>query len=388
MKRIVYTVLGMTAIIAVLVVGWVVISPDKGRVSTSLSTGGGLPENLDGFSRAAPGKTLNFPQDYGPHEDYLTEWWYYTGSLQDPDGGRFGYQLTFFRRGLISPAQVIERDSTWAADQIYLAHFALTDIENERFQAFERFSRGSAGLAGAQVEPYRVWLYDWEVLETAPGVYQLYAREDRIILNLVLVDAKGPVLQGEGGYSRKGDDPGNASYYISQTRLETEGSLVLEDREIPLAGLSWMDHEFSTSALTEEQVGWDWFSIQLDNEVELMLFEIRRQDGSIDPFSSGTLIYPDGTTRQLSRDDFEITGTGAWESPHSGAVYPAGWEVAIPEEGIRLLIAPLQADQELNLTYTYWEGAVSVNGTFNEKTLSGSGYVELTGYAASMENEF
>ncbi|MGD9317020.1 MAG: lipocalin-like domain-containing protein, partial [Anaerolineae bacterium] len=277
---------------------------------------------------------LVFPGDHGPHPDYQTEWWYYTGNLVADGGQRFGYQLTFFRRALVPPFQRTERQSAWAADQVYMAHFSLTDVAGGRYQAFERFSRGAAGLAGAQATPYRVWLEDWQVEEIAPGVTRMRARtgsqdpvlpQEGLALDLVLTDRKGPVLHGDRGYSPKGPMPGNASYYYSLTRMETSGTVQVADTVYPVNGLSWMDHEWSTSGLAADQVGWDWFSIQLDNGSELMVFQLRKEDGSIDPFSSGTFIAPDGSTRHLSRDEFEIDVEDTWRSPHSGATYPARW---------------------------------------------------------------
>jgi len=251
---------------------------------------------VDGYARAERVIPFSFPADFGPHPDFQTEWWYYTGNLSTNQGERFGFQLTFFRRALTPPTmRAPGRASSWATDQIYLAHFALTDVEGGEFYAAERFSRGAAGLAGAQPAPYRVWLEDWFVEETGQNLagrpqYHLFARQDGITLDLDLTDAKGPILQGEQGYSQKGPEPGNASYYISQTRLRASGTVMVGGRTFQVAGLSWKDHEFSTSALAEGQIGWDWFSIQLDNQTELMLFYLRREDGSIDPFSSGTLI--------------------------------------------------------------------------------------------------
>jgi len=358
--------------------------PDDSQVIPS----GPASQPLEGFARAAPGTLLAFPDDFGPHDDYLTEWWYYTGNLDAEDGSRFGYQLTFFRRALASPGEMIERSSSWSTEQVYLAHFALSDIDRKDFHAFERFSRGAADLAGAQADPFQVWLYDWSVEQTTEGVYRLQASQDGIRIDLELKDLKGPVLQGEQGYSQKGPDPGNASYYYSQTRLESSGRVEVRGAEYLVKGLSWMDHEFSTSALTSEQVGWDWFSFQLDEGSDLMLFQIRQVDGSIDPFSSGTLVAPDGSTMGISRDEFEINATGSWKSPHSGAVYPAGWEVRVPAVDLVLVVTPLQADQELNLTYTYWEGAVSIEGTYQGQAVNGKGYIEMTGYAGSFAGEF
>jgi predicted secreted hydrolase len=366
----------------------------RASISAALGAGG---DTLGGYDRSSPGRPferaspdyiLSFPQDYGAHPDYQTEWWYYTGNLVDPGGRRFGYQLTFFRRALVPLQERQPRQSDWAVEQVYLAHFALSDIEARRFHAFEELSRGAAGLAGAQSEPFQVWLYDWQVTEVNAGVYQLSASQAGLAIHLRLTDTKGPILQGIDGYSQKGAEPGNASHYFSQTRLETEGQVHLQEERYTVSGTSWMDHEFSTSALSEGQVGWDWYSIQLEEGYELMAYQIRRQDGSIDRFSSAALIYPNGTMLHLERDDFTIQVLDEWKSPHSGATYPSGWRLSVPEVELILEIEPFQADQELNLSYSYWEGAVNVSGTLGGAAVSGHGYVELTGYAGSMAGEF
>jgi predicted secreted hydrolase len=340
------------------------------------------------FERAAPEFGLSFPRDYGAHPDYQTEWWYYTGNLNTADGRRFGYQLTFFRRALMPPDERLSRMSDWAVDQVYLAHFALSDIAGENFNAFEDLARGAAGLAGAQAVPFQVWLYDWQVREIKASVYQLSAAQDGIGIDLTLSDVKGPILQGFDGYSQKGPEPGNASHYFSQTRLETTGQVQIDEERYQVSGTSWMDHEFSTSALSAGQVGWDWFSIQLDNDMEIMAFQIRREDGSIDPFSSLALIYPDGSTLKLGQEDFAIQVLDEWNSPHSGATYPSGWLLSVPAAGLSLEIEPHQVDQELNLSYAYWEGAVGARGSMDGQPVTGNGYVELTGYAGSMVGDF
>jgi predicted secreted hydrolase len=347
-----------------------------------------VAELSQGFQRAAPGTTLEFPADFGPHPDYQTEWWYYTGNLKTESGRQFGYQLTFFRRALVPPQAKVERSSSWAADQVYMAHFALSDIAAEEHISSERFTRGSAGLAGAAAEPYEVWLEDWRVYEQAPGIYALSASQDEFVLDLILKDEKGPILHGDLGYSQKGIEPGNASYYYSQTRLATSGKITLMDDTFEVAGQSWKDHEYSTSALSPGQVGWDWFSIQLQDGYDLMVFQIRQEDGSIDPFSSGTLIAPDGQTQNLGVEDFQILVTETWRSLNSGAVYPAGWSIFVPRHDLELSVAPYMSDQEMEVSYIYWEGAVAVQGQHKGNPLDGDGYVELTGYAASMEGEF
>ncbi len=356
--------------------------------------------DTSGFARATGVKDLTFPLDHGPHLDYQTEWWYYTGNLQAENGRRFGFQLTFFRRALQPPAQMPRRDSDWAASQVYMAHFAVSDIADGKFHAFERLSRGAAGLAGAGAEPFRVWLEDWYVEQT-PGrtdecherseplcAYRLYAAQSGIILELDLLDQKGPILQGDQGYSQKGAQPGQASYYYSLTRLQSSGKVTVEGQTYAVSGTSWMDHEWSTSVLSQEQVGWDWFSLQFDDGSELMVFQIRRADGRVDPFSSGMLIAADGRTTRLGWEDFSIEVTDRWPSPHSGAVYPARWNLRVPLQRIELAIEPHMADQELNVSYAYWEGAVRVTGIKDGSVVKGNGYVELTGYSGSMGGEF
>jgi predicted secreted hydrolase len=343
---------------------------------------------VSGFAQVQEPRSLHFPADHGPHPEYQTEWWYYTGNLDSPDGRHFGYQLTFFRRALLPPDQFPERISDWATSQVYMAHFALTDITGRRFQAYERLGRGAAGLAGARAAPFQVWLEDWRVEETAPGEYQLKASKDGFSLDLRLNDTKGPVLQGDRGYSRKGSQPGQASYYYSLTRLASTGQVSIGDQTYQVEGLSWMDHEFSTSYLSEDQVGWDWFALQFDEGSELMVFRIRTKDGSADPYSSGTLVAPDGSSRNLNRDDFQISVKETWESPRTNAVYPARWVLEIPEAGISLEIEPYLADQELDVAYIYWEGAVRLRGEYSGRVVQGSGYVELTGYARSLGGEF
>jgi len=343
-----------------------------------------------GFTSARPGRAFSFPADHGPHPDFQTEWWYYTGNLATADGRRFGYQLTFFRRTLKPPTEHQERSSAWAAEQVYMAHFAVTDVQGKRHQPFERFSRGAAGLAGAKSLPYTVWLEDWRVEQEGedPGTLRMLAAQDDVAIDFHLVDRKGPTLQGDGGYSQKGPDPGNASYYYSQTRLETSGTVRLGDGVYGVEGWSWMDHEFSTSALAPEQVGWDWFALQFDNGYDLMVFQIRRSDGTVDPFSSGTLIGPEGDKQSLSLEDFEIGIRATWRSPQTGVVYPSRWRVAVLDAGLDIEIEPYLADQELDVSYAYWEGAVRFQGQRAGEAVSGEGYVELTGYAGSMQEQF
>lgn len=393
-----YAILLLAAIAALAWLAW-----PRGRAPLAARvTAAAAAADVSGFARAEGPREIVFPEDRGPHDDFQTEWWYYTGNLTAETGEHFGFQLTFFRRALVPPDQRAARASAWGTDQVYMAHFALTDVSGGKHYSFERLARGAAGVAGAQATPYRVWLEDWEVAEMLP------AAEDRgmgnparlraaaldpnlhlnLSLDLTLSDLKSPVLQGDRGYSRKGPEPGNASYYVSRTRIATEGTVTVGDKTYAVLGLSWMDQEWSTSALGAEQVGWDWFSIQLDDGSELMAFQLRRADGSVDAFSSGTLIAADGATRQLGPGDFTITPTGTWRSPRTGGNYPSGWLLTVPAADLRLEITPWLADQEMQVSYTYWEGAVRVSGTSAGRPVKGNGYVELTGYAGSMQGEF
>lgn len=349
----------------------------------------GMPVSSGTFSRVTGPVDLSFPKDFGAHPDTQTEWWYFTGNIAAADGRRFGYQLTFFRRGLVGPAVIEQRSSAWAADQVYLAHFALTDAAGGGFHPIERIERGAAGMAGAQGEPaFRVWLRDWSVQQLDEQTYQLRAFQDGMGLELNLDDIKGPVMQGDSGYSQKGPDPGNASTYVSLTRLESRGFVTLSGLKIAVTGTTWMDHEYGTSTLAADQIGWDWFSIQLDDGRDLMMYTIRRKDGAIDPFSRGAIIEKDGSVEALQSGDFEITVNKRWKSPHSGGIYPAAWSVRVPESGLFLQIEPILADQELNNSFVYWEGAVRIEGSQYGKALKGWGYTELTGYARSFEGGF
>ncbi len=340
-----------------------------------------------GFTRVTGPLALDFPRDDGPHPAFQTEWWYYTGNLTAPaDGRRFGFQLTFFRRAL-RPLSALPTadDSAWRADQVYLAHFAVTDVAANRFVSAERLQRDALGLSGARADPFRVWTDDWsaerEGTATTRPVTLLRARDGDTGLDLRLEPLKDRVLHGEQGFSPKGPEPGNASMYVSFTRLGAVGKIQSAGRELPVTGLAWMDHEWSTSALGADQLGWDWFSLQLDDGRDVMLFQLRQADGAVAAGSSGSLIAADGGLRRLKAGDFGLTVTDRWTSPRSGARYPAGWRLTIPAEGLDLTLEPQLADQELAVGLRYWEGSVRVTGRGADGPVAGYGYAELTGYA-------
>lgn len=332
--------------------------------------------NSEGFERVTTPRPFVFPADHGPHPTFQTEWWYYTGNLTAENGRRFGFQLTFFRRAL-SPYPPV-RESAWATHEIYMAHFAVSDIDGGQFYAFERFSRAAAGLAGASGEPFRVFLNDWSVEGSGPEGMTMHVRAAQadVALDLVAVNSRPPVLQGNAGVSQKGSQVGNASAYYSLTRMTSTGTIRLGAQTYTVSGLTWMDREWGTSALEEGLAGWDWFALQLSSGHDLMYYQLREADGRTSPFVGGSLLLPDDTVVILGPGNVELTVVDTWRSPRSGAVYPSGWQLRIPRYGIDLAITPAMRDQELPVSVVYWEGAVDVQGS-----MSGRGYVELTGYA-------
>lgn len=337
------------------------------------------------YQLALPGRKLSFPADHYSHPDFKTEWWYYTGHLESAGGKRYGYQVTFFRFGLRDRQKDMIEAPLFS--ELYMAHFALSDLAAKKFTFRERIDRGIAGKAGAATDRLQVWNGDWKV--TGDGNNHAIEVNDRgRQLRLGLRSLKAPVLHGQNGLSRKGEGEGRASYYYSLTRLQTDGELTLNGKTEKIRGLTWMDHEFGSNQLREDQVGWDWFSIQLDNQTELMLYLMRRKDGSADPYSSGTLVAADGLTKNLTLKDYRIEILDRWKSPSSGASYPIKWQVSIPAESIELEILPAFPEQELitnrSTRVTYWEGAVGIRGTARGKPVSGNGYVEMTGYAGKL----
>lgn len=372
-----------------------VVAPSrKDGIRTSLSVeefmGVQAPE---GFERALEARPFRFPEDHGPHPGFRTEWWYFTGNLRGPGGAPYGFQFTVFRSAL-SPES---RDRTgaepspsdWRTNQLYMGHFAVTDGEEGRHRSFERFSRGALGLAGAQAEPFRVWIGEWEISGLGNGEYgmnsdvfplSLRVGEGNVGLELKLMPDKPLVLQGRDGLSQKGPEPGNASFYYSFTRLAASGTLVLEGDSVPVTGSAWMDREWSTSALSPGQEGWDWFALQLDDGHDLMYYRLRREDGSADPLSEGIWVDPEGRSRLLSLAQVELEALDEWRSGLDGTSYPSRWSLRVPPLGLSLEIKPIVPDQEMELTFRYWEGAVSVEGVRDGEPVEGVGYVELTGY--------
>ena len=347
----------------------------------------GAQDDRADWLSADPDYRLAFPRDHASHPDHRIEWWYYTGSVETPRGRRFGYQLTFFRVGIdrrpLNP-------SRWAVRDLHMAHLAVSDIAGGGHHVAERLNRDGVGWAGASPETLHVWNDGWSVRldgATGEGAHLLNAASDdgALAVDLRLVPALPPLLHGAAGYSQKGGQAGNASHYYSITRLRTNGRIVVDGEAFDVSGLSWMDHEFGTSFLEPAQVGWDWFSLQLDDGSDLMVYTMRRDDGAPDPRSSGTFVAPDGDITRLAAGDYALVSGRRWTSPASGASYPVGWEIRVPSLGMDLDVEAAVDAQELqtgeSTGVTYWEGAIDVRGTRGGAAVTGQGYLEMTGYA-------
>ncbi|MCP3099819.1 carotenoid 1,2-hydratase [Myxococcus sp. K15C18031901] len=380
-----------TALGALAVAAWFVtretqapVSQRGGALTVASALGGGGDGGTEGFARAFTPRDFVFPEDHGPHPAFRTEWWYWTGNLETADGRAFGYQFTLFRNALAPEAA--PRESAWGTRDVYLGHFTVTDVSAGRFHVAERFSRASLGLAGANTRPFRVWLEGWGAQSTGEAMWpvRLHAETDEASLELTLEPGKPPVLEGDRGLSQKSAEPGNASYYYSMTRMPSRGTVQVEGKRYAVTGESWMDREWSTSALGPNQVGWDWFSLQLSDGSELMFYQLRDRNGASDPFSSGTWVPPasaaDSAPVHLSRDDVALAVSKTWKSPRGGE-YPARWNLRVAKLGLELTVTPKVADQELPVSVRYWEGSVDLEGSREGRPVAGRGYVELTGYA-------
>jgi predicted secreted hydrolase len=348
------------------------------------------------FKRALPGRIFSFPQDHFSHPEFKTEWWYYSGHVQTQEKRSFGYQLTFFRTGLTRDTK--NQKSKWSIQDLYFGHLAITDESKKKFEYREKISRGSLGEAGASPykageKTFRIWIENWSVEGKDPSMqhHSLKAGDKNFGIELMLTPEKNPVIHGQNGISQKAEGEGYASHYYSIPRLKTEGKIFSQHKEIPVQGMSWMDHEFGSSQLRDYQVGWDWFSIQLNKGMELMFYQIRQKDGKIDPYSSGTIIFADGTSQHLSKKEFQIEVLDKWKSSKSGAMYPSRWRIKVPGHQIELTLSPTVKNQELITTestrVTYWEGSVKIEGKYQGDPVKGMGYAELTGYANSLSGK-
>ena len=364
---------------------WLCTLVSLSLILTLSLSGRGQGEGGFTYQLALPGRKLSLPADHYSHPDFKTEWWYYTGHLETESGERYGYQVTFFRFGVRDR----QKDTTDPPlfTELYMAHFALSDTGAKKFTFRERINRGFDNKAGAAKDRYLVWNEDWKVAGDEKN-HSIQVNDRGTMLSLRLNSIKAPVLHGDNGLSQKGEGEGRASYYYSLTRMRTEGELTIDGKKEKVRGFTWMDHEFGSNQLREDQVGWDWFSIQLDNGIELMLYIIRRKDGLPDPYSSGTLVKADGAAKHLALKDFRVDILERWKSPKSGGDYPMKWKITVLGEEIQLNIAPEFREQELitnrSTRVTYWEGAARVSGSVGKKIVVGSGYVEMTGYAGKV----
>jgi predicted secreted hydrolase len=399
------------------VVGIVACTPAEPPEAAGISLAQALGDQSgdDRFARITGPPAFSFPEDHGPHPDYRQEWWYFTGHLDAENGRRFGYQVTFFRFALDREPRV-EKGSHWHATQLYMAHLAVTEVDGRQFFAEERFARGAVGLAGAESAPLAVWVEDWRMDarvsaaeesvtgalgaggDADPGLREpdvepaqppfsvsvdLDGKEAGVALTLAA--ARPPVPQGVEGYSRKGAAPGNASAYYSITRLTTNGTLRVGDQQYQVSGSSWFDREWGTSFLAPGVVGWDWFSLQLEDGRDLMFYRLRDDAGNSTPFSAGTLVLVDGAdegmrSERLDGSDVVLEPLQWWTSPDTGVRYPVVWKLELPAHDLALEVSASLPSQELDLAARYWEGAVEVSGKEGDRVVSGRGYLELAGY--------
>jgi len=345
-------------------------------------------ERGSGFSQVLEPRELEFPRDHGPHPGFRQEWWYLTGNLDAAAGERFGFELTFFRFALApypatGPAPSGRDASRWRTRQIYMAHFAITDVARQQFRFAQKLSRDALGLAGAQALPLRVWIDDWSLASAAPEArWSLRAASSGYELALEAQPLLPPILNGVNGLSRKSSEAGAASYYYSIPRLAVRGRLVRDGRPIEVQGLAWIDREWGSGTLGQKQQGWDWFALQLTDGSTLMFYALRDRDGSHDPYSAGTWVDAAGRPRALSWSDVRIDVGGYWRNGR-GERYPARWRLNVPAVALDVDVRPVLADQELGTAPRYWEGAVDVTGTLAGHRTGGRGYVELVGYAGA-----
>ena len=337
----------------------------------------------DGFARATAPREFVFPADHGSHPEFRTEWWYFTGNLATAEGRHFGFELTFFRYAVGPAAAQREGTSAWRADQVWMAHFAITDTQGKRFIARERLTREALGLAGAAAEPLHVWVEDWSLTGEGRGDdlrVQLAARDDVTALSLGLASTVPRVAQGDSGLDVKGAGTGNASYYYSVPRLAAEGEVTIGGESFEVTGTAWLDREWSTSSLEPGTVGWDWFALHLSDGSNLMFYRLRTESGGVSPFSGGTLVAADGGRRRLAAQDVRLMAVDEWTSAATGVRYPIAWRLEVPGSAIELAIRPYLDDQELALSVRYWEGAVHAEGRGPLGPLTAQGYLELAGY--------
>ena len=359
-------------------------------VGSGVLSGGAPPA---GFAQAQERRTFVFPRDHGPHREFRQEWWYVTGNLDAASGERFGFELTFFRLALEPPGTAAAPDaettpgaqpSAWRSRELYMAHFAVSDLARRRFRFAQKLSREALGLAGAQAQPaqgqaLKVWIDDWSLTDS-DRQWTVQATQDGYTIELTLESLTAPVLNGDAGLSRKSAEAWAASYYYSIPRLAVRGRVLRDGRPLEVHGLAWLDREWGSGGLGAAQAGWDWFALQLNDGSALMFYALRERDGHRDPHSAGTWVSSTGEARPLASADVSIVVGGEWRGGR-GARYPAAWRLRVPALALEVAVQPVLPDQELRTIPPYWEGAVDVSGERAGRHISGRGYVELVGYA-------
>ena len=345
----------------------------------------------EGFWVPQPGHRFEFPRDHGAHPQFKVEWWYLTGHLFGPARERFGFQATFFRRSIAShPPEAGAGGGAFQADEIFLFHAALLDVQSGRFIHTERLARaGWDARASEEGLSVRVGDAALRSVDSLDNQFTLDAAiRGEAGFSLRLETLKPLVVFGKDGVSRKGDSPTAASWYLTFPRLQAVGEVRIKDRRIPVEGRVWMDHEISSSQLTDEQAGWDWAGIQFEDGREIMVYRLRRKDGTMDPASSLAWVDEAGKTTDYGASEFRWEASAEWRSPRTGARYPLPVRLSTcdPKTGksVDLILEPIVVDQELDGAVSgvpYWEGACRV---LQEGKEVGSAYVELTGYAGSL----
>lgn len=351
------------------------------RASSGLRYLGGTP--APGFARATDPRAFQFPADHGGHPEFQTEWWYLTGNLAAADGRHFGFELTFFRYAVAAATSTEEAASAWRTDRVWMAHFAITDTEEQRFLTAERLARQALGLAGVSTEPLRVWVKDWSLEGSETNgrlALRAEAHDEDIDLALELSATQPPIAHGTAGLSRKGAASGNASYYYSVPRLEARGTIGVGGTTFAVTGSAWLDREWSTSSLEPGVVGWDWFALHLSDGASLMFYRLRTAAGESSPYSGGSYVSPAGARTELSAEDVALTPLDHWTSNATGTRYPTAWRLALTSQGLELAIRPYLHDQEVDLSVRYWEGAVHAAGLGPQGRVTAQGYLELAGY--------
>ncbi|MEN6422867.1 MAG: lipocalin-like domain-containing protein [Smithella sp.] len=333
------------------------------------------------LNHSAPVNPIVLPDDGAAHYWAQNEWWYYTGHLTAQDGRAFGYELTFFKRITNEdnvPAFFIPVPAHWLKDVGMLGHFAVTDLQSKKFKAKE-INNFIFNKARADEKKYDLMIDTWTAREEK-GKHILCAEMKDYKIELELEPLKPAAFHGRNGIVNKGAN--HANYYYSFTRMRTSGTITVEGTPVKVEGMSWMDHEYGTMKLGLSQTGWDWFSVQLDNNCELMIYLIRNDKDAMIETSGGTFVSPDGKTVWLTKDDIDIKTLNYWYSKKTDSNYPASWEITVKSLNLKLNVNPVLAQQELELKpMPYWEGSVSVEGILNDSPVTGKGYVELVGYS-------